>query len=242
MLKLTILPLFGGGMCPVVVEDGKDMLLIDCGLADSYAELTETAKVKGVDLSRLTKVIITHHDHDHVGGLPAFRAAHPDIEVISSAIEKDVLEKRRKSDRLVQVEKNLETAPEEEKPALRERIASMNAAPPIPVDIGAADGKVFDWCGGVESVASPGHMPGHIAVYIRELKTLVTGDAMNANGGMLQMANPAYTIDMDEAARSIEKFMKLDVMQIICYHGGVVSGDPQAAMGAVVAGYRNSRQ
>jgi glyoxylase-like metal-dependent hydrolase (beta-lactamase superfamily II) len=85
-------------------------------------------------------------------------------------------------------------------------------------------------------------MPGHIAVYIRELETLVTGDAMNAHGGMLQMANPAYTIDMDEAARSIEKFMKLDLMQVICYHGGIFTGDARSAMGAVVAGYRAGRQ
>jgi glyoxylase-like metal-dependent hydrolase (beta-lactamase superfamily II) len=133
----------------------------------------------------------------------------------------------------------LAAAPEEEKAAIREDIARAEANfTPVPVELPAEDGKVFDFCGGVEIVATPGHLPGHIAVYIRELKTIVMGDAMNTNGVSLQPANPAYTVDMAEAAKSTEKLLKYDIDQVICYHGGVFAGPVKAALAALVEGYK----
>ena len=68
-------------------------------------------------------------------------------------------------------------------------------------------------------------MPGHISIYSREFKTLITGDAMVAQKGELFIANPQYTLDMKEAIKSIEKFLDYDIQQIVCYHGGLVKGD-----------------
>lgn len=241
MLKLTTLPLNGGAMCPVVVDDGAELLLVDCGTAASMEELEQIAGLKGADLSRLTKIIITHHDHDHMGSLAAIKEKHPAVKVIASAVEKDYIEGRKKSIRLSQAERALETASEDERDGILARIAMLEAVRPAAVDIAVTGGEAFDWCGGVEIIASPGHMPGHISVCIRELQTLVAGDAMTMSRGMPQMANPAYTLDMDEAARSIEKFMQYDLMQVICYHGGVFTGDVASALAAVVAGYRQGR-
>lgn len=238
MLTLKPLPLNGGAMNPVLVDDGNEMLLIDCGLDGSFETICETAGLKGMDISRLTKIIITHQDHDHMGGLPAFIKAFPNVQVIASEIEKDYIEGTRKIIRLEQAEAELAGAAPEEIAAITARIdARKSQFTPGRVDIAVKDGDRFDWCGGVRIIGTPGHMPGHIAVYIEEFKTLVTGDALTAANGMLKSANPAYTLDMKQAAESAGKLLALDITEIICYHGGIVGGDCHGALKAAIAAW-----
>ncbi|MCL2056949.1 MAG: MBL fold metallo-hydrolase [Oscillospiraceae bacterium] len=217
------------------------MVLIDCPLTEFYGEFLDTAKAKGVDLSRLTYVIITHQDSDHASSLPLLKKDFPAVKVISSVIEKEYLEMRKKHIRLGHIEKKLLDVPEDVTQTLLDQIKAFEALVPVNVDIAAEDGQVIDICGGIEIIASPGHLPGHIAVYVRELKALVTGDAMNTENGALQTANPLYTLDMDEAARSTEKFMGYDIRQVVCYHGGIFTGDCQAAMQKVLEDYKEKR-
>jgi glyoxylase-like metal-dependent hydrolase (beta-lactamase superfamily II) len=47
------------------------MVLVDCGYTDFLPKLEQAANEKGVDFSALTRIIITHHDHDHMGSLAA---------------------------------------------------------------------------------------------------------------------------------------------------------------------------
>ena len=237
MPRLTVLPI-EGWMNPVIIDDDENMVLIDCPLAENYADLLKSAKEKMVDLARLTHVILTHQDGDHVASIHQLRADFPGISVIASAIEREHLEKRRKPIRQTQCEEELRNATGERKKELENAIAMYEALKPIHVDIVVEDGQVLDICGGIEIVASPGHMPGHISVYIREIKALVTGDSMIMADGELQTPNPVYTLDMDESVRTIEKYMRYDIEQVVCYHGGIFKGDCRAAMAKVVADYR----
>jgi len=238
MVKLILLPV-DGWMNPAVVEDAENIVLIDCPLAEKYNELLDVAKTNNVDLSHLTHVILTHQDGDHVASVHQLRADYPNIKVIASAIEKEHLEKKRKWIRQAQCEEELKNATGDRKKELEDAISTYEALKPINVDIAVEDGDVLDICGGIEIVASPGHMPGHISVYIRELKTLVTGDSMITENGVLQTANPVYTLDMDESVRTIEKYTTYDIDQIVCYHGGVFKGDCRTAMEKVIADYRS---
>jgi glyoxylase-like metal-dependent hydrolase (beta-lactamase superfamily II) len=76
------------------------------------------------------------------------------------------------------------------------------------------------WAGGTEIIATPGHMPGHISLYIKNYRTLIAGDALVIEEGKLAIANPNYTLDISEAKRSIKKLLDYDIQRIICYHGG----------------------
>ena len=240
MTKLTVIPLDGGWMSPVFADDGKTLILIDCGLDRTVDELVTAAQKNGIDLDKLTYVIFTHQDGDHVEGYLPLKKQYPNIKLITSAIDKEQFEKRVKFDRQMKAEASAKTADGEEKERLNQIIANYEKKGPITVDIAVNDGDMYNWCGGVEFISTPGHLPGHVMVYLKENKTLITGDGMLASSGKLQMANPVYTVDMDEAARSIEKCMKYDINQIICYHGGTVTGDCKAAMEKVVSDYRAS--
>jgi Zn-dependent hydrolases, including glyoxylases len=83
------------------------------------------------------------------------------------------------------------------------------------------DEENLPYCGGIEVIYTPGHTPGHICLYLRKYKALVTGDAMNVVNNELIGPNPEYTFDMEQAMESLKKLTKYDIETVICYHGGV---------------------
>ena len=52
-----------------LIEDGENMILLDTGYSDVFAE---NAARLGIDLSRVTDIVLSHGHNDHTGGLPAF--------------------------------------------------------------------------------------------------------------------------------------------------------------------------
>lgn len=62
------------GDCNVyAVADGKDILLIDCGLNPDPEKLLSNLEKDGLNPRNIRGVILTHVHADHVGALPAFR-------------------------------------------------------------------------------------------------------------------------------------------------------------------------
>ncbi|EIW20997.1 MULTISPECIES: MBL fold metallo-hydrolase [Pelosinus] len=88
----------------------------------------------------------------------------------------------------------------------------------------------FPCCGGIEIVATPGHMPGHISIYLEENKTLITGDALVLENGELIGANPQHTLDMATAKKSIKKLLNYEIDRLICYHGSIYEKDVKESL------------
>lgn len=212
---------------PVVLDDGcasGERILVDCGYPGFLPLLEEAAAKRGFSFGSLTAVIVTHHDYDHVGALAEIRDKYPHIRAMASEGEAPYVGGEKKSLRLIQAEEMYDSLSEEEKEDARAFEALLASVRPAPVDETVKDGDTFPWCGGAEIVATPGHLPGHISIYMRAHKTLITGDALVAAEGRLHIANPHYAIDIAEARRSARKLAKLDVERVICCHGGVVEG------------------
>lgn len=236
MNKLSVLTLkfnynnFTNIVHPVVVSDDTNTILIDCGYPNSLKELKMALKENNIDFYKLSKVIITHHDHDHMGNLAEIKKELPNIEIISSVIEKPYIDGRKKSLRLKQAEENYKSLPEEKKPDAYKFIELVSSLKHVNIDFTVKDEDKFSWCGGIEIIGTPGHMPGHISIYLKAFKTLVAGDELTVVNGKLQMANPQYTLDMKEAIKSSKKFLKYDIEDIVCYHGGEYKNNPNEAL------------
>lgn len=227
MNKLTVLDITfeqngnKGAIYPVILSDENEMILVDCGFPGFLPLLKQVAVKKDIDISKLTKVIITHHDHDHIGSLAELKREYPNIKVIASIEEEKYISGKEKSLRLKQAESIYDKLPEERKAGARDFHKILESVEKVDVDICVKDKDFIDCCGGIEIISTPGHMPGHISIYHKESKTLISGDALTSENGKLCFANPQYTLDMPKAISSIKKVLNYDIDRIVCYHGGV---------------------
>ena len=210
---------------PVILQDENEMILIDCGYPNFLQLIEECASKNTIDLEKLTKLIITHHDFDHMGSAADFKSKYPNIKILASSKDAKYINGKEKSLRLQQAESIYNDLPDDQKEAALSFQKLLESVDNVDVDITLNDGDIFDWCGGMEIVETPGHMPGHISIYLRESKTLIAGDALVILNGKLAVANPQYTLDMSEAIKSINKLLNYDIQKIICYHGGVYQED-----------------
>ena len=74
---------------------------------------------------------------------------------------------------------------------------------------------VFD----LRIVTTPGHTPGHIAVFDEALGVLVAGDALTTNDGRATSWPSGSTEDPEEAQRSVAKLAALDFETLYVGHG-----------------------
>lgn len=240
MNKLHVLELnfeFNGNkdaIYPVLLTDDKEMVLIDCGYPNFLALIEECAAKNNIDISNLTKIIITHHDFDHMGALGEFKRKYPNIKVMAAKEEVPYIEGKKKSLRLQQAESLYGLLSDEEKPQAEIFHKTLESVENCKVDVGLNQGDILDIAGGIEVVATPGHMPGHISLYHKQSKSMIVGDALVLENGELAVALPKYTLNIKEALRSVEKFLNYDIDRIICYHGGVYNKDIRKALKNII--------
>lgn len=222
---------------PILLQDECDIILIDCGYPNFITHLEEAANRYDIALDSITKLIVTHHDMDHIGSLAALKRAYPHIHIIAHELEASYIEGKKKSLRLEQAESTFNALPDEAKPHAEQFIRFLQSIEPVPVDRTVSNDERLPWCGGIDIVHTPGHMPGHMSLYLPASKTLIAGDAVVIERGKLNIANPQFTLDMVEAVRSVQRLLDYDIDQIICYHGGLFHGDVKQALRQLIHEY-----
>ncbi len=225
-MTITPLPLthtIDGVECtihPVLIRAEAGNYLVDCGYEVTVGQLIEKLREAGVEERELTGLIITHDDHDHMGGAAELKRLNGNLKVFCGAAEADSVCGKVKSERLIQAENSLDYMPERARGWALTFIETLRNTPKVPVDVMLGDGDEI--AKGIVAVSTPGHTKGHISVLLPECSTLITGDAVVLEDGRLTIANPQYTLDLERANESAEKIRALDAKTIICYHGGVV--------------------
>lgn len=189
---------------PTLVWDDKDVILVDTGFPGMLPALQAEMESAGAPMERLTKVILTHQDFDHMGGLPDILAAvDRPVEVYAHAADKPYIEGHI---------------------PLLKHDPSQGQPPTAHVDTVIDDGDVLPTNGGLQVIFTPGHTPGHMSLYHLPSHTLITGDATVSESGELRGPNLAYTPDVEKAWQSFGRFADFDVQQAVCYHGGLCAG------------------
>ncbi|ROR22112.1 glyoxylase-like metal-dependent hydrolase (beta-lactamase superfamily II) [Mobilisporobacter senegalensis] len=216
---------FNGGedvIHPVVLKDDKNMVLVDCGYTGFLPMIENAMKEENLDCNQLTHVIITHHDHDHMGALSELKKTYPNVKVVSSEVEEPYISGKLKSLRLEQAEELYLHMTEEEKPFGEAFCDMLKKVEPVKVDLIVHDGDHFEWCNGCTIIGTPGHSPGHISLYVENEETIITGDAAAIENNNLLIPNPEFTLDMNRAIKSLDHIREINAKTIICYHGGVL--------------------
>ncbi|MBP9477253.1 MAG: MBL fold metallo-hydrolase [Sebaldella sp.] len=219
---------------PTILQDEKELILVDCGYPFFLSKIEEEMKRINLSMNDLTKIIITHHDHDHMGSLKEIQDKYPSIEILSSAEQVPYITGKKESLRLLQAKAMHKTLPEDQKEGsqkFQDFIASIETVDKV-TPLSYSD--VLPWCGGIEIVDTKGHMPGHISLYLPKEKTLIAGDALVVQNGHLFLAHPEYTLNVEDAVRSVENLLNYDIEKIICYHGGEYSRDVKNSLRRIV--------
>ncbi|WP_409305983.1 MBL fold metallo-hydrolase [Peribacillus sp. SCS-155] len=203
---------------PTLVWDEDNAILIDTGMPGQYGQIISAIGGAGVPNEKLTSVIITHQDLDHIGSLPRIleESTQSTITVYAHEEDKPFIEGD-----LPLIKTDPKRMSEEKWNAIPESLKTLYANPPkAKVNQTLTDGEILPCCGGIEVIFTPGHTPGHISLYLHEYKTLIAGDAMVSRDGKLFGPVRRNTPDTEIAVESLKKFLKYDIREVICYHGG----------------------
>ncbi len=199
-------------MNATLIWDDKNVILIDAGLPGQIENIREEVEKVGVSFDRINKIIITHHDLDHIGSLSSIvKNSKSEIEVLAHSGERPYIEGDKIGIKITP--ERLSSMPDSMKETIKQLKTKVNRV--------VKDEENLPYCGGIDVIYTPGHTPGHICLYLRKYKALVTGDAMNVVNNELIGPNPEYTFDMKQAMESLKKLTKYDIETVICYHGGV---------------------
>ena len=89
---------------PVIFYDDSELILCDAGYPNQAGQIEAELKKYGFKPGDITKIVITHDDHDHIGSLHRKKMENQNITVISSEIEAPHIQGDKKSLRLIQAE------------------------------------------------------------------------------------------------------------------------------------------
>jgi glyoxylase-like metal-dependent hydrolase (beta-lactamase superfamily II) len=225
---------------PTLIWDRDTVILVDTGYPGQLPKIREAMEKAGVSFDKLSKVIISHQDLDHIGSLPVIVSeSSQKVEVLANEAEKPYIqgEKRLlkiKPEAIIQAMASLPPeVPEEWRTAFK---AVLENPPKSNVDKTVADGEELPYCGGITVIGTPGHTPGHISLYHKQSRTLIAGDAMIVADGRLLGPDPQYTLDMNSAMKSLKKLTHYDIETVICYHGGFYKGNANRRIGELAEG------
>jgi len=208
---------------PTLLHDKENTILVDCGFIGSLPYIERELQQHGLSTAQLTGLVLTHHDHDHMGAAAALKRINPKVKIYASAEEAPFISAQEKPLRLHQAEELQKTLPPEQKRFGKAFCDMLRRVDPVAVDIFIRDGEEMDWCGGCRIIATPGHTPGHISLFMEKDMIIITGDAIVLEDGEPVIANPQFTLDMERATESMEKLLSLHGKAYYCYHGGILT-------------------
>lgn len=190
-----------GFVCLYLVKSGDSFISFDAGMK-SEGVLGELAKL-GIDPAKVSHVILTHSDRDHVGGLPAF----PTAKIFLPEAEVAMI--NRTTARFFGFIYNKPFAESYETLADGQE---LNLAPTT-----------------IRCIASPGHTAGHMS-YLVNGSILIAGDTLNVAGGKIVMDRGIINIDNKKRRDSIKRLAALTGVSYLCpMHSGYTNDFETAA-------------
>jgi len=210
-----------GAIYPTLAWDENNLVLIDTGFPGQTDALVSAIAAKGFRAEDITHIILTHQDIDHIGCLPDMLRLAPAARVIAHAQEAPYIDGRETPIKLAMLLENYDQLPDQMK-AFCDQLQSGFASRRVAVSQMVEDGEVLPVASGIEALHTPGHTPGHIALFLRQSCMMVTGDAANIADGQLTGPNPQHTQDMALGTRSFERLKMYDYSSVIAYHGGLL--------------------
>jgi glyoxylase-like metal-dependent hydrolase (beta-lactamase superfamily II) len=156
-----------------LIDDGKDLVLIDTGIKGKAEAILRAIDKASLDSSRLKHILITHLHSDHTGSLHDLKEKTSAL-VYAHNLEANAIEEGK-------ILRDCVPAPSLMSQISVPLILKRNKDKRImgtTVDVRLSDGDFLAIGGGIRVVFSPGHTIGHVSFLLqKEQNILITGDA-----------------------------------------------------------------
>ncbi len=184
------------GVNAYLVEDDA-LTLVDAGMPWHTDAIVDAILEAGYAQSDLERVLVTHFDFDHVGGLAGLSGS-PEIYVGTRDV--DYVTKRRRP-------------PLSNRKTAFQRLADTFRRPPSGPVTPVSDG---DEIGSFTAIHTPGHTRGHMTYVSQDLDVAFVGDLVTSDGAGLSPSPWYMTQDTDAVPESIalleERMPAVDVV------------------------------
>lgn len=209
--SIHIVPGVIGNSYLLVDPDG--LTLIDTGIPGSAIKILNFIKRLGYAKRDLNRILLTHADWDHAGGLAMLKRA-TGARVYASMYEARAVASGR-------FPRSLKTDNILYKPifALAESVGRIS---PAHVDEHLSDGQVLPVLDGLSVVDTKGHTPGHMSFFAPSAGILFSGDSILSRKDRLVGSHGSVTWDQEKANASVLKQLALRARIVCSGHGAVV--------------------
>lgn len=207
----------GGWVRAFLIEDGRDLTLIDTLFDEDPRIVLEKIRSLGRSASDLKRIVLTHGHRAHLGGLAALKRW-SGATVFSHETEADIIAGKRKPQPVTILPRLPLRAwfPFQVGLAL-----GLGAHPACPVDETLKDN---DEIGTLRVLHTPGHSPGHLSFYCPGRHVLISGDAI-ATWPRFEEGWPAFTLNRTQHRASIRRLAGFEPKVVGVGHGDPITVD-----------------
>ncbi|WP_324759136.1 MBL fold metallo-hydrolase [Haloarcula sp. GH36] len=178
------------GVNAALVDDGGTLTLVDTGMPWHGDRLIAGLIDAGFERRDVERILLTHYDMDHVGGLSAFEQT--DATIYVGAADANVVA----GDRSPPLRNH--------KGALQRLTSPLVDAPDLPIEP-LSDGETV---GSFTAYHTPGHTPGHVSYVSESLSTALLGDLVREKRGQFHPSPWHLSYDSQEVRRSIQSLVE----------------------------------
>lgn len=211
------------------------MTAVDAGLPGFHKTLASDLSLLGHSVEEIDAAVLTHSDADHTGLSRTLRDAGARV-LIHHADEPTLRSPRPKSGDA----KPINILPQLRHPTLLKLIAHLAASGgfrPMPLEDAetfSAD-QILEVPGKPLVIATPGHTPGHCALYFEQHKALFVGDALCTRNPVTgrpgaQVMPSSMNVSTDQCFDSLAAIEGVPADVVLAGHGDPWHGSAQQAV------------
>ncbi len=220
----------GGRVHAFLVEHQGKLTLIDTLYDTDARYIVEVIQRMGREVRDLENIIITHAHRSHLGGLATLKTLSK-ARVWAHEWESDIIAGDRKAQAISIIpSRPLRISLRVYFPFQIGLALGLGPHPPCEVDEFLKDGASV---GPLTICHTPGHSPGHLAMFWKERRTLFAGDSI-ATWPDLSLGWPAFNLNKRQHYYSLQTLAEFDPEIIAVGHGGPATGEQVARLQTMI--------